>query len=181
MTPRCPTCGAVYTQVGDADEGYFRSLCECEAAHSCNLCKRGSKKPINQASLNLDFEVRHYLCAEHGYYEAEEFPALAPKEPAKKRTAVYVAEPKAPEPKEDTRSGQIIVARTYGKPAELTWAELKKCVREAMKSPAGKQRVRCSACGDIHTEGSRKIESDDKAHTLRIVCPKCGGSSYHIL
>jgi len=70
----CSNCGTEYTQAGNSDEGYVRSICHCDREQKCFKCKRGDFHPVNQALLDLDFDVRYFACARHGHLEAESFP-----------------------------------------------------------------------------------------------------------
>lgn len=69
----CTICGTAYEQAGNSDDGYVRTICSCEREQKCFKCKRGDFHPVNQALLDLDFELRHYACAKHGHLEAESF------------------------------------------------------------------------------------------------------------
>lgn len=95
----CPQCGTDFTQAGNSDEGYVRSICPCDALQKCFRCKRGDLHPVNQALLDLDLEVRRYACAKHGHLEAESFPvpSTAPK-PKRAVTSQPLPE-KVPKPK----------------------------------------------------------------------------------
>ena len=73
----CSNCGTEYTQAGNSDEGYVRSICYCDRDQKCFKCKRGDFHPVNQALLDLELEVKHYACAKHGHLEAESFPIPA--------------------------------------------------------------------------------------------------------
>jgi len=187
MALRCEKCGATYQQVGDADEGYFRSVCECEATNHCDRCKRGSRNPINQAALDLDKEVMHYLCKDHGFYEAAEFPELAlAVKPKKRTTLVEVVEPKGREPEEDPnklhpRSGMVVEETTFLKMSEVRWATYKKNVKDDLKSKDSKYSVRCSSCKKDRIYGNRKLSIDEENKVIRILCPNCDGPSYTIL
>lgn len=100
----CLQCGTEYQQAGSPDEGYVRSICPCEREQKCFKCKRGDFHPVNQALLDLDYDVRHYACARHGHLEAESFPlpeklieVRAPVKAAKKeRTKTPEPEPVVP-------------------------------------------------------------------------------------
>lgn len=69
----CSKCGAEHAQAGDSDTGYVRAICYCEREQRCFKCKRGDFHPVNQALLDLEYEVRRYACSRHGHLDAEGF------------------------------------------------------------------------------------------------------------
>lgn len=185
MSLRCENCGATYDLVGDNEEGYFRSLCECEGTHRCAKCKRGSYQPINQAELDLQYDVRRYLCRAHGGVEAADFPEMSDSVPKKKRTVVEVVEAKAPEPPPDPtknpRAGMRIEEHAYLKTKEQKWGALKKEVAAARKNKENDFKVKCSTCQHEHWDSARKNVPDEEHKVIRILCPKCDGPSFTIL
>lgn len=143
-------------------------------------------KPVNQAELDLEYEVRRYLCKSHGNYVAEDFPELAGTTPApKKRTAVEVVEKKAPEPpiNPESRSGMEVLEHLRAKPPEMKWGDFKKkfLSEKPPKNKAEGERLRCSGCGNEHWHYERKRVADDDAKCVRILCPKCEATGYTIL
>ena len=47
---QCPKCGTSWESAGNSEDGYVRSICECEVAEKCFKCKSWIKtqrrKPI---------------------------------------------------------------------------------------------------------------------------------------
>lgn len=91
---KCLMCETEYRLSEDGESGYVRSLCPCEGGSQCDKCKRGQKKPANQARLALDYSVRARTCVQHGAIEAEEYPEPPPK-------PVGYKEPKKPRPEKE--------------------------------------------------------------------------------
>ena len=90
----CDRCGDTYTVAGNSEDGYVRSLCGCDEGQKCFKCKRGNLHPVNQALLDLDFEVRNYACSKHGHLEGESFAVPAAKAKPKKAVTIQPALPK---------------------------------------------------------------------------------------
>ena len=186
----CPKCGTTFQQAGNTEDGYVRSICECEHSQKCFKCKRGQYQPVNQALLDLDGDVRNYACARHGHIEAEEFrvPETPIGEKPKTKTTVVVvpAEKLTPppslpaKPPLNERSGMEVLDHGW---TVTKWSETKRAALEDLKDPRNKYSVLCTnaECKLEHSYGKRKIEADDGKHILMIVCPKCGHTGYRIL
>lgn len=177
----CPKCGTSWESAGNSEDGYVRSICECEVAEKCFKCKRGQHQPVNQALLHLDFEVKAYACAKHGHLEADSFPIPAAPIGAKPKAKVESppTPPTTPVNKE-SRKDQEVVEHGYH---VSSWSNTKRAVMEDLKDKASRYHVQCTdaGCGNKHLYSDRKIQVNDEKTFIRIVCPKCAGSGYRIL
>lgn len=179
---QCPKCGTTWESAGNSEDGYVRSICECEVAEKCFKCKRGQHQPVNQALLHLDFDVKAYACAKHGHLEAESFPVPAAPIGAKLKAKV---EAPAPTPKAEAvsrESRQNMVIEEYGYYVS-SWSDTKRAVLEDLKDKASRYPVQCTntGCDHRHLYSDRKIQVNDEKTLVRIVCPKCAGGGYRIL
>lgn len=173
----CTKCYALYTQVGNPDDGYARSICACEREQKCFKCKRGESNPVNQAILDLDDEVRWYACAKHGHLEAEH---LEPPEVAKPPVEKKVAAPTVKRTVVMSNLGPGLRGNTPW--TKETWASNMEAVYKELKGPGQDYKVVCSSdkCSAVHLFGKRKVIADNANFSFRIVCPKCGEDSYKV-
>jgi hypothetical protein len=178
---QCPKCGTAYQHAGNSEDGYVRSICECEHAQKCFKCKRGQQQPVNQALLHLDFEVKSYACAKHGHLEAESF--QTPTAPIGTKTRMKAEPAPAPmvEPvNRESRKDMEIVEHGY---QVRSWSETKRALVEDMKDKTSRYHVVCTdaSCNHKHLYSDRKLQVNDEKTFIKIVCPKCSSGSYRIL
>ena len=161
----CDRCGEAYTVAGNSEDGYLRTLCSCAEGQKCFKCKRGDRHSVNQALLDLDFEVRHYACARHGHLEAESFAVPAAKAKPKKAVTIQPELPKpvaAPPPKKATPPKPVASTHDFTTLEGFT-AELK----------ASRDYVICLHCFIVQRFCDFKTQLD--AHGLpEALCMRCG-------
>ena len=177
----CPRCGTSYQICGDPEEGYARSICECEVSQKCPRCKRGSSLPVNQAVLDNQQEVVLYACRKHGRFEAEDFKVPTPVIGAKVKTEVAPA-PKAPVVVEAPDPDKVRDVIESGWTA-ASLPKVKKAVQQELKRKENDYALVCTngSCRYEHTFSRRDLEINEKTCTITIVCPKCRFSGYRIL
>jgi hypothetical protein len=183
---QCPQCATVYVVCGDSEEGYARSICECEVEHKCPRCKRGATLPVNQAALDNQDEVKYYACAKHGHLEAEGFKPPAPPIGTRNKKKARDVEPEEPPQvsveKEPPGPNQVREVIEHAWTAE-TLPKVKKAVQQELKRKENDYDLVCTngSCRHQHTFSRRDLEINEKACTITIVCPKCRHSGYRIL
>ena len=165
----CVKCGAAYEQAGNSDDGYVRTICSCERDEKCGKCKRGDFHPVNQALLDLDYEVRRYACSKHGHLEAESFP-IPEKLIEVKAAFKFNKEPKGrkkaePPPKREPKPRPVVV--------EKPRRDLRNIDEFKADLASSKEIVICTDCDALIKFNTFNVVLDE--HNLpRPLCPICG-------